>query len=179
MIPSLPSEAVQTKWNLDPKKYKKELIDLENIVRKRKVILRRYPNLENQLIEWRENYRNERITKLREKRDRLTKELAFVPQRQIDIDKKARRWARNQRREDFKKKNKELEKARKPQIPRTKNDDFSDTISDPDNEHLSMWSELEELPDLMVNMAPKNKGASKHVNLIEEQKKKEREELRK
>ena len=152
---------------------------MKSTVHKRNLILKRYPNLEMQLIEWKENYRKERVKALREKRDKLKAELPYIPLRQKDIDKNARRWARKQRREEFEKKNKELKKIGKIVVPRKKGDDLSDTDTDPENEHLSMWSELEELPDLTANMATRNKGISKQVNLIEEQKKREREELRK
>ena len=72
MIPTVPSQDKVDKWYRDKDKYESQIKDYEKKMEKRTMLLERYPHLENQMIEWREKYRLERIERLRKKRDELT-----------------------------------------------------------------------------------------------------------
>jgi hypothetical protein len=62
---------------------------------------------------------------LREKRDKLTSELPYIPEREIDIQKKNRRAARAGRRKKFDEENAERNRKMLTVIKRSKGDDLS------------------------------------------------------
>ena len=174
MLPNLPSDEKVAKWYREEKKYSAQIKDFLNKKEKRDKILGRYPNLEKRLIQWREEYRVERIERLRAKRDKLTAEIPYIPERQKDVAKWHRRKMRADRRAKFEEDNKKRRQKLQTTIKRTKGDDLSDTDTDPENEHLSRWSELEELPDLAAGHKKHKKGKGNMVNLAEEKREKER-----
>lgn len=106
----------------------------------------------------REEYRLERIERLRAKRDRLVAELSYIPQRQAEIDKAERRKARKFRREKLENKNKSQtqENTNEEQDGIDEdNYDLVDTDSDPEDEHLSKWSQIDELPTVVNDINSK------------------------
>ena len=106
----------------------------------------------------REEYRLERIERLRAKRDRLVAELSYIPQRQAEIDKAERRKARKFRREKLENKNKSQtqENTNEEQDGIDEdNYDLVDTDSDPEDEHLSKWSQIDELPIVVKDIVSK------------------------
>ena len=167
LIPNLPTQAVLNEWLEKPEDFEEELDDYNKKLTIRDKIFKRYPNLEKSLIQMREEYRLERIERLRAKRDRLVAELSYIPQRQAEIDKAERRKARKFRREKLENKNKSQtqENTNEEQDGIDEdNYDLVDTDSDPEDEHLSKWSQIDELPTVVndINSKQINQSAEMH-----------------
>ena len=172
----MPEQNTVNKWYKDKQKFRQEIVGYEKKLNIREKVLNRYPNLETNLLKWREEERIKRTDRLRAKRARLQQELPFIPERQKELDKKARRARREEKRAKFEQENKELAKQLKSIIQRKKYDDLSDTDTDPDDEHLSKWSELEELPSIGAGFKKISKSKTKNeINLIEQERKQENE----
>lgn len=169
MIPTVASDQVVEKWKIEPKKYYKKLETYKKNKKERDRILARYPKLENQLIQWREEYRVERVKRLRAKREKIIQEQDYIPDRQKSINKRERRLRRAERRKKFEEDNSLRRKNMQTLLKRTKLDNLSDTDTDPENEHLSKWSELEWLPLEFSGYTKivKGKGGKRTLNLID------------
>jgi hypothetical protein len=109
----MPEQNTVNKWYKDKQKFRQEIVGYETKLNIRENVLNRYPNLETNLLQWREEERIKRTDRLRAKRARLQQELPFIPERQKELDKKARRARRKEKRAKFEQENKELAKQLK------------------------------------------------------------------